>query len=312
MKIDNVCVFGGSGFVGGHLLNLLTDQEIYLRVPTRNYERSKELLVIPTVDLVEANTYDDAELDRLLAGMDAVINLVGVLHGDFETPHVELPRKIVAACKRNGITRLLHMSALNADPGQRSGYLRSKGEGESVMMTSGLAVTVFRPSVIFGSGDSSINLFARLGKLPVLPLACPDAKFQPIFVENVVQAFTLSLNDPNTFGRSYDLCGPKCYSLRQLVEYAAHVTGNDPAIIGLGDGLSHLEAAVMEILPGKLMTLDNYYSMKVDNVCDCEKYNALAEAWGIRPTALEEAAPLYLAHQTPRERYDHLRHWAGR
>jgi uncharacterized protein YbjT (DUF2867 family) len=307
-----VCIFGGSGFVGRHLANIMTDQEIYLRIPTRNYERAKEVLVIPTTDLVEADIYDDAELDRVLRGIDAVINLVGVLHGDFQTAHVELPRKIVAACKRNGITRIMHMSALNAGPGQPSDYLRSKGEGERIVMTSGLTATIFRPSVIFGPGDSSINLFAKLGKLPVLPLASPDAKFQPIFVENVVQAFALSLDEADTFGRSYDMCGPKCYSLRQLVEYATHTTGHDPAIIGLGDTLSHLEAAVMKILPGKLMNVDNYYSMKVDNVCDCENPNALMEVWGIHPTTLEEAAPIYLGHQLPRERYDYLRHWAGR
>ena len=312
MTIDNVCIFGGSGFVGRHLANLLTAQEIYLRIPTRSYERAKDLLVLPTADVVEANIHDDAELDGLLAGMDAAINLVGVLHGDFNTAHVELPRRIVAACKRNGIPRILHMSALNAGPAQPSEYLRSKGEGERIVMTSGLSATCFRPSVIFGPGDSSINLFAKLGRLPVLPLASPDAKFQPIFVENVVQAFVLSLDEPDTFGRSYDLCGPKCYSLRQLVEYAAHTTGHDPAIIGLGDTLSHFEAAVMEILPGKLMSLDNYYSMKVDSVCNCDKPDTLTEVWGIHPVALEEAAPLYLAHQSPRERYDHLRHWAGR
>lgn len=313
MKIDNVCVFGGSGFVGGHLLNLLTNQEIFLRVPTRNYERSKGLLVIPTVDLVEANIYDDAELDRLLMGMDAVINLVGVLHDDFAAAHVELPRKIVAACKRNGITRILHMSALNAGPGQPSAYLRSKGEGEDTVMTSGLTVTVFRPSVIFGPGDASLSLFAKLGRLPVLPLASPDAKFQPVFVEDVVRAFAASLDATRTFGQRYDLCGPKCYSLRQLVEYAAHVTGHDPAIIGLGDGLSHLEAFMMEFLPGNLMSRDNYQSMKVDSVCGCEAQpNNLPEVWGIRPTALEEVAPLYLAHQMPRERYEHLRNRTGR
>jgi NADH dehydrogenase len=313
MIINSVCIFGGSGFVGRHLANLLTDQEIQVRVPTRNYERSKDLLVIPTVDLVEVTEYDDVQLDRLLLGMDAVINLVGVLHGDFHNAHVEMPRKIAAACKRNGIDRILHMSALTAGQNQPSAYLRSKAEGERIVMTSGLTATSFRPSVIFGPGDSSINLFARLGRLPVLPLASPDAKFQPIFVENVVQAFMLSLDDPKTFGQSYDLCGPKCYRLRELVEYSAHVTGHDPAIIGLGDVLSHLEATVMEILPGKLMSVDNYYSMKIDNVCDCAKPSNFTEVWGIQPTELEEVAPLYLAHQTPRERLDHLRHWsAGR
>jgi NADH dehydrogenase len=313
MTINSICIFGGSGFVGRHLTNLLTNEEIQLRVPTRNYERSKDLLVIPTVDLVEVTEYDDDQLDRLLMGMEAVINLTGVLHGDFHDAHVEMPQKIVAACKRNGIDRILHMSALTAGPNQPSAYLRSKAEGERIVMTSGLSATSFRPSIIFGPGDSSINLFARLGRLPVLPLALPDAKFQPIFVENVVQALTLSLDDPKTFGQSYDLCGPKCYRLRELVEYSAHVTGHDPAIIGLGNVLSRLEATVMEILPGKLMSADNYYSMKVDNVCDCAKPSNFKEVWGIQPTELEEVAPLYLARQTPRERLDYLRHWsAGR
>ena len=176
MKINNVCIIGGSGFVGKHIANLLTTQEISLRIPTRHRERAKELLVLPTVDVVEANVHDDATLDRLLIGMDAVINLVGILHGDFRSAHVELPRKIVAACNRNGIARLLHMSALNAGIDRPSAYLRSKGEGERIVMASGLITTIFRPSVIFGPGDSSLNLFAKLARwLPVLPLASPDA-----------------------------------------------------------------------------------------------------------------------------------------
>ena len=309
MKIENVCIFGGSGFVGRHLANILTDQEIYLRIPTRNYERAKELLVIPTTDLIEANIHDEAELDRVLAGMDAVINLVGILHGDFHTVHVELPGKIVAACKRNGIKRLLHMSALQAGSAQPSRYLRSKGEGEEVVMTSDLNVTSFRPSLIFGPGDASLNLFSRLGRLPILPLASPDARFQPVFVEDVTHAFAASMPAPETFGQCYDLCGPKRYSLRELVQYAAQTAGHDPAIMGLGDRLSHLEAAMMEILPGKLMSVDNYYSMKIDNVCDCNKPAALAQVWGISPTSLEAVAPLYLARQTPHERYDYFRHW---
>ncbi|MGH8763933.1 MAG: complex I NDUFA9 subunit family protein [Nitrosospira sp.] len=312
MRIDNVCIIGGSGFVGKHIANLLATQGINLRIPTRHRERAKELLVLPVADVVQANVHDDAELDRLLVGMDAVINLVGVLHGDFSAAHVELPRKIVAACARNGITRLLHMSALNAGASRPSAYLRSKGEGERIVMTSGSMTTIFRPSVIFGPEDASLNLFARLARLPVLLLASPDAKFQPVFVEDVAHAFAASLAAPNTFGQRYDLCGPQCYNLRQLVEYAAHVTGRKPTIIGLNDSLSYLEASVMEFLPGKLMTRDNYHSMKVDSVCGCDGPGKLAEIWGIRPTALEEVAPLYLANRMPRERYDRYRHRAGR
>ena len=313
MNINNVCIIGGSGFVGRHIANVLTAQEIFVRIPTRHYEHARELLVLPTADVVEANVHDNAELDRLLTGMDAVINLVGILHGDFTAAHVELPRKIVAACQRNGIMRLVHMSALNANTGGPSAYLRSKGEGEKIVLASDLQTTVFRPSVIFGPEDSFLNLFARLTRrLPLLPLASPNAKFQPVFVENVAQAFAASLSNPATFGQGYDLCGPRVYSLRQLVEYVAHVTGHDSSIIGLSDNLSYLQALLMEWLPGKLITRDNYYSMQVDSVCDCTGSNNLAAVFGIRPTPLEEAAPLYLAHQLPRERYNRFRDRTGR
>ncbi len=312
MAVKSVCIFGGTGFVGRHLANLLTAREIALRIPTRRSEPSKELLILPTVEVVQADVYEDSVLDELLADMDAVINLVGVLHGDFKAAHVELPRKITAACKRNGIRRLLHMSALNAGIDQRSGYLQSKGEGESVVKSSGLDTTVFRPSVIFGPGDSSLTLFAQLGRLPVLTLASPEAKFQAVFVEDVVLAFARSLDAPHTIGQSYDLCGPKCYTLRQMVGYAAHVTGNKPAIIGLNDSFSYLMACVLEFLPYKLMTRDNYFSMKVDNICGCDGHSTLKDVWGIYPTAMEEVAPLYLAHHLPRKRYDNFRRRAGR
>lgn len=313
MNINNVCIIGGSGFVGRHIANVLTAQGIFVRIPTRRYEHARELLVLPTADAVEANVHAAAALDRLMTGMDAVINLVGILHGDFTAAHVELPRKIVAACQRNGIMRLVHMSALNANSGGPSAYLRSKGEGEKIVLASDLQTTVFRPSVIFGPEDSFLNLFARLTRhLPLLPLASPNAKFQPVFVENVAQAFAASLSNPATFGQGYDLCGPRVYSLQQLVEYVVHVTGHNSSIIGLSDNLSYLQALLMEWLPGKLITRDNYYSMQIDSVCDCTGSNNLAAVFGIRPTPLEEAAPLYLAHQLPRERYSRFRDRAGR
>jgi NADH dehydrogenase len=313
MRIRNVCIFGGSGFVGRHLANLLTSRKIRLRIPTRHRERAKALLVLPTADVVQADVHDDSQIDRLVEGMDAVINLIGVLHGDFRAAHVELPRKIAAACERNGVSRLLHMSALHAGPDRPSLYLRSKGEGEKVVSESGLVATVFQPSVIFGPGDASISLFARLaGILPLIPLGSPHARFQPVFVEDVARAFADSLDAPHTFGRSYALCGPRSYTLKQLVEYAAHITAHDPVIIGLNDPLSYLQALVLEWLPGKLMTRDNYYSMKVDNTCSSRDGDNLKAVWDILPTALEEAAPLYLAQRTPRNRYQRLRNRAGR
>ena len=247
MKTRSVCIIGGSGFVGQHIAHLLAAQGINLRVPTRRRERAKSLLVLPTIDVIETNIHDSKELDRLLIGIDAVINLVGILDGDFTSTHIELPKKIVAACERNGVPRLLHMSALNANINGTSAYLRSKGEGEKVIIESNLETTIFRPSVIFGPGDSFLNLFADLvRRLPVLLLASANSKFQPVFVENVAKVIAESLSTPATFGQCYDLCGPKVYSLRQLVEYVSTITGHKHSIIGLSDWVSYLQATVLE------------------------------------------------------------------
>jgi NADH dehydrogenase len=279
------------------------------------------------VEVIEANIFDPSVLNRYFTGMDAVINLVGILHektpsredksqmrhGDFHEVHVELPRKIVHACAASGVRRLLHMSALNADPNGPSAYLRSKGSGEALVREagathgSGLAVTVFRPSVIFGHEDSFINMFAGLLKIaPVLPLANPDAKFQPVFVGDVAQAFVASLNNLATFGQAYDLCGPRVYTLRELVDLVASLTGRQRKIINLCPKLSYLMALMMEWIPGpKLMTRDNYYSMQVDAVCDCE----FPGIFDIKPRTLEAVAPDYLSES---HQYHGFRSAAGR
>lgn len=312
MEINNVCVIGGSGFVGRHVCHRLAAEGYRVRVPTRDPERAKELILLPTVDVVEADVHDAGELASVIRGTEAVINLVGVLHdgrdkSSFAQAHVELARKLVTACRQEGVRRYLHMSALNADVNGPSAYLRSKGEAEAIVRGSALDFTVFRPSVIFGRDDSFLNLFATLLKfVPVMFLASPNARFQPVFVEDVAAAFMKSLEDLASFGQSYDLCGPKVYTLLELVEYAGHTTGYARPVIGLNDGLSYLQAFAMEWLPVKLMTRDNYYSMKVDSVCRCEF------PFGIRPTALEAVAPVWLARQTPRARYQRFRNRAGR
>jgi NADH dehydrogenase len=314
MEIKNVCVIGGSGFVGGHIVHLLSAKGIRVRVPTRNRERHKSLIVLPTVDVVQADIHDPAALNRLLGGMDAVINLVGILHetgggNDFQRVHTDLPRKVVEAAQVAGVGRLLHMSALHASPSGPSKYLRSKGEAEKMVRESGLAWTMFRPSVIFGLGDSFLNLFAGLVRsLPVLMLAKPGARFQPVFVEDVARAFVHSLTDPRTVGQSYDLCGPRVYTLREIVEYVGRLTGHRRPVIGLGDGLSYMQAAMMELLPVKLMTRDNLDSMKIDSVCGCD----FPEVFGFQPTAMEAVVPSYLSENTPRGRYRGFRIHAGR
>jgi len=313
MNITTVAVLGGSGFVGRHVCAALAAAGYRVRVASRDRERAKvELILLPTVDVDYVDVHDGAALREFLHGTDAAVNLIGVLQPGrgrtgFEEAHVGIARKLVAACREAGVRRLLHMSALNADPAGPSAYLRSKGEAERVVRDSGLAWTLFRPSVIFGRGDGFLNLFAALLRIfPVLPLGSPGARFQPVWVEDVARAFAAGLGDLCSHGASYDLCGPKVYTLRELVEHVGAVTGRRRPVVGLGDALSQLQAAVMGVLPWKLLTLDNYNSMKVDSVCSCEF------PFGIVPAALEAIAPSYLGHRTPRARYMEMRSRAHR
>jgi NADH dehydrogenase len=312
MLIRNVLVIGGSGFLGRHVVRQLVTRGLAVRVPTRNRERAKELILLPTADVVQADVHDDATLQGLVRSADAVINLVGVLHGDFNRAHVELPRRIVAACRAAGVQRLVHVSALKAAADAPSAYLRSKAAGEALIRTAQgehLQTTILQPSVIFGREDRFLNLFARLARaLPVIALASPSARFQPVHVDDVARAIAAALTDARTFGRSYELCGPRVYTLRELVAYVVRSLGLRRPIVGLGKSLSWLQAAILEHLPGKLMTRDNVLSMQVDNVCGC----AFPEVFGFTPTPLEAVVPLYIAGVTPRSRYRWFRFRARR
>ncbi|HUQ26092.1 MAG TPA: complex I NDUFA9 subunit family protein [Burkholderiales bacterium] len=309
MKFDNVLVVGGSGFIGRHVVAALAARGMRVTVPSRRRERSKHLILLPTVDVVEADIFARGALERLMAGKQAVINLVGILHGDFHRLHVELPQGIVNACRAQGVARLLHMSALGASRDAPSEYLRSKALGEEVVLAAtDLETTVLRPSVVFGPEDRFLNLFAQLSRfLPVLALACPQAQFQPVYVGDVARVFATALGEAESFGKRYDLCGPHLATLRQLVNYVCAVTRRRRVVIGLPHWASMAQAWTLEHLPGKLMTRDNVRSMQVANVCaeGCEL------PFGLVPQALEAIAPSYLAPSGPRERYPQLR-WRAR
>ncbi len=318
MKIDTVCMLGGTGFVGRRLIQELTASGYKLRVLTRRRERHRDLLVLPNLTLVEADIHDARALAEQFAHCDAVINLVGILNekgrdgSGFRRVHVELPRKIIQACLATGVTRLLHMSALNADAQMgRSHYLRSKGLGEELMHAAqGLHTTSFRPSVIFGPEDSFFNRFATLLKFSplIFPLACPQARFAPVYVGDVAKSFTLALNEMASFGQHYELCGPRIYTLKQLVEYTAHVINVRRKIIGLNDGLSRLQARIFDRLPGKPFSLDNYYSLQTDSVC-CGQFPA---TFNITPTPVETIVPNYLNRPEQKARFRDYRRGAGR
>ncbi|OZA13920.1 MAG: NAD-dependent dehydratase [Hydrogenophilales bacterium 17-62-8] len=345
MKIEHICILGGSGFVGSHLVSQLAARGLKVRVLSHRREMAKELILLPTVEVVEADVHDQQDLIRNFRGMDAVINLVGILHentigrvdlpsarrGDFHQTHIELTRKVIHACGEAGVHRLLHMSALGANPNSRSAYQRSKGVAEFLVRESGvqhveheswylngpklihgygLNVTIFRPSVIFGRGDSFLNMFASLLKaFPIMPLANASARFAPVHVDDVARAFADSLDNTATYGQSYDLCGPRAYSLQELVSYVGEVIGKKRSLIPLGRFASFLQAWALEFKPGKkLMTRDNHYAMCTDNVCK----GGWPDVFGFQPVALEAIAPEYLNDDSPRARYDAYREGARR
>jgi len=314
MLLNNVCVLGGTGFVGSRLVTALHDAGRRVRVLSRRRERHRALRVLPNVKVVECDIHNPSVLAEQFQGMDAVVNLVGILneHGsageDFRRVHVELTKKVVQASLDCGVRRLLHMSALHADAGRgTSVYLRSKGEAENHAHTfagNRLAVTSFRPSVIFGPGDGLFGRFAALLRVSlVLPLACPDSKFAPVYVGDVIDVMCEALEDDATIDQHLDLCGPEVLNLREIVEYAARVMGKRRLIIGLPDWMSRAQAAVLERMPGKLFTRDNYDSLQTDSVCADTPP---------QPTRIGTVVPHYLARGSRDDLYQSWRRTANR
>lgn len=314
MNQEIICVLGGTGFVGRHLTHRLAQRGYSVRVLSRRPERHRALAINPGISVFRADVHNPDELRHNITGATAVINLIGILNdtgkqgAGFRQAHVELPQKLVAACTASGISRVLHMSALHASAGeQHSQYLRTRGEGEDLLHAAadqGLVVTSFRPSVIFGQGDSLFNRFAGLLKLagPVFPLACPNSRLAPVWVSDVVEAMCRSL-DAATGGERLELCGPEVMTLREIVAYTRDQLGLRCYITGLGDGLSRMQARLLGILPGKPFTLDNYYSLQHDSICTD---NALPSL-GITPAPVAAVVPGYLAGRNARGHYPGFR-----
>jgi uncharacterized protein YbjT (DUF2867 family) len=317
MSFKQILVLGGSGFVGRSVCEKLAAQysSTRLLVPTRRLLHGQHLRSLPTVDLVQANVHDDRDLLPLLAGCDAVVNLVAVLHGseaEFRHVHVDLPKRLAKACAAHGVRRLVHISALGVGPSAPSHYLRSKTAGEAALHTPVLDTTVLRPSVIFGAQDKFMNVFAQLQAVaPLLPLAGSDARFQPVWVEDVASAVQACLADEQSVGKIYECVGPTVYTLSELVRLAGRWSGHERPQIALPMSVAKLQARVMELLPGQpLMSRDNVDSMRVPNVAS-GSLPGLREL-GIAATALEAVAPAYLGDQEACGRLNRWRALAGR
>ena len=315
MKNNRVCILGGTGFVGRHLTSRLTAMGIECRIPTRYTEPYRAMRLNWPVELVQANVFDPQQLHSLFTDCDAVINLIGILNqggsSSFQRIHVELPDLVVDTCKSTKVGRLLHMSALNANSSTAtSEYLRSKGEAQNRVLTNssahgGLNITSFGPSVIFGHDDSFFNRFAGLLKLApgLFPLACPDSRFAPVYVGDVAAAFVAALDNKQTWKRHYELCGPRVFTLHELVTYTAKQLGVKRRIIGLNDTLSRIQGHLLGHFPGRPFSYDNYLSLQSDSVCSNDGLGEL----GIQATDIDAVVPYYLGQRSQRSRYLKLR-----
>lgn len=317
--IDDILVLGGTGFVGRSVCEKLVERSGgaggSIVVPTRHIAHARDLQMLPTLQPVQADVHDDAQLAQLVAGRDAVINLVAVLQGDerrFRHVHVDLPTRLARACQAAGVKRLVHVSALGVGANAPSHYLRSKAAGEAALAAAGLELTVLRPSVIFGAHDKLLNMFAALqGLAPFVPLAGADSRYQPVWVDDVAAAIVRCLDDPATIGQTYECTGPDVYTLRELVQAAGRWAGHERPVFGLPGGLAQLQARVMEMLPGEpLMSRDNLASMRVPNIATGTLPGL--DALGIRATALSAIAPMYLGHGRGPARMDAWRARARR
>ena len=316
---NNILVLGGSGFVGRSLCEKLVEQSGgaggRIVVPSRRPHRAASIRFLPTVEVVRSDVHVDRDLARLMRGVDTVINLVAILHGSpeaFKQVHVDLPQRLSKACQQAGVKRLVHVSALGVQPEAPSNYLRSKTAGEAVLQASGLDVTILRPSVIFGEHDHFINLFAQLQAVfPVMPLAGSDAKFQPVWVEDVASAINACLLDPSTIGQTIECAGPQVFTLGELVRLAGQWAGHARPVLPLPMFMGQLQALAMELLPGEpLMSRDNLASMKTPNVAS-GKLPDLARL-GIQATAIGQVMPEVLTHRLGPARLDPWRARAGR
>jgi len=296
----NILVLGGTGFLGRHVCEQLQRDGHRMTVPTRQPKHADAIRHLPLLTLETANVHDLPSLTRLLAGHDAVVNLVAVLHGNdkrFEQVHVTLVKTLAQACAASGVRRVVHLSALGADVGGPSMYQRSKARGEAVLQAAGLDLTVLRPSVMFGAGDRFLNLFAQLHRhLPLLPIGGADTRLQPVWVEDVARAVLHALAHPDTIGHTVEAAGPEVFSLRTLVTLAGEAVGSARPVLGLPRALAYFQALAMECMPGEpLLSTDNLSSLEVDNVASPPGAGQLGLAdWGLTATSLHAVLPTYL------------------
>ena len=311
-SLGKITILGGTGFIGSQLCAKLSPLCDKIHVLTRNTEANKDLKLIPNLEIIQANVSDDRTLNSMFASSDIVINTIGILNesgrdNTFYNLHYELTKKVSNAIKINKVKRYLHISSLNADPRAISQYLITKGLAENYIRdnTNNFCnTTIFRPSIVFGEDDSFFNKFSTILKfLPIFPLACPDSKFMPIYVNELTDFMVSTIRDNTTYGQKIDVTGPNEYTFRQLIDITLKALKIRRLIIPLNYTLSKLQAVIFQRLPGKLFTLDNFLSLQTDS-CSNEGFKG--------KLALEDIVPGYLNFSLKQKHIENLRKKSGR
>ena len=268
MKV--ISVFGGSGFLGSELIKSFKKKEIQIRLFTRNKLNANHLKTFPRLEIIEITK--KTNLKKALVGSDIVVDLVGILHesksDSFDDIHAKRLKNIANAASAAGVKRFIHVGALGSLKNAPSKYLQSKAKGEHFIRQECIKCTwtIFKPSIIFGPKDKFINLFYTMVKyLPVILLISPYAKFQPIYVNDVVEIIIKSFYDKETFNKSYNLGGPKIYSFFEIIKLIALFQKRRVWILPLSNKISYIMVSIIECLPLKIITRDNLKSMSIDN-----------------------------------------------
>ncbi|MDE0309921.1 MAG: complex I NDUFA9 subunit family protein [Acidiferrobacterales bacterium] len=311
----NALIFGGAGFVGRHLAYELAKQDWNVSVVTRRPHRHRDLIVMPTIKLIEVKQLNPETIRSLLSENDTVFNLIGILHESkrhgFDAIHTQLPGNIADIGMERGIRRLIHISALGADINAPSKYLQSKAHGERVLVNRknlGLQFDIIRPSIVFGPDDSFTRLFARLLKIAkfIFFVISPDAKMQPVFVGDLVKCIVHAANQQHSSCKSFDVAGPDVFTFYELIRSIDELSGGHHRLIRLNDSLTRMIANFAQFAPGKLLTPDNVLSLQVPNVIDTEQ----PAPYGAQTRRFEDTAASWLKPQT--RRFDAYRTQAGR
>jgi uncharacterized protein YbjT (DUF2867 family) len=317
MRLLSIVVLGGTGFLGTRLVARLIKDGHRVTVLSRDREAHRHLLVLPGLTLENCDVYQEAQLSERFRGKDVIINLVGILNergfsgAGFRRAHVELTQAVLQAARSAGVPRLLQISALKAGLDAPSYYLRTKGEAEKLIRDQhNVDWTLFQPSVMFGPGDTFLNRFAGLlGAVPgVFPLARSSARFQPVSVDDVIAAIRQCLHGGACSRQTYELGGPKVYTLREIVELVAKTTGRRRWIMGLPDVLARMQGFFFNFVPGRPFSSDNYRSLTVDSVCTTDGFAQL----GIQPHSMVASARQFLGAQEDNHRLSENRAAAGR